>query len=366
MVPVGDQRPAAGQVGGDRSLLAGIAQPPQPVGDAVLGGDRHQRRPLVRNPVHDLGGRRHGLGVRGVGELPAVVDEEDRLQVRLRGRHQLTPAGDQARHDVLVREDARRFRRAEADQADDAALEQGGARSRQALLVDVERGHPVPDEHARRQPLAQQAGLAASPRARVRGLAWQDETDHVVRVRRPELVENAAVNHVVRWGRDVCDTAYPVTGITDAAEGCQHEAGTRVGRKGLHIMSKGSAASGDSHREENVPGQPLSGGSADDVHAWYRRGMDLLGRGSPAAAAQVLQRAATAEPGSRSVREALARAQFDAGRYEEAADNFRVIVEASIPSAVAATARIVQCFDRRAGVSGIRRPSRESQAGPMA
>ena len=37
----------------------------------------------------------------------------------------------------------------------------------------------------------------------------------------------------------------------------------------------------------------------------------------------------TAEPGSRSVREALARAQFDAGRYAEAADNFRVIVEAS-------------------------------------
>jgi len=57
--------------------------------------------------------------------------------------------------------------------------------------------------------------------------------------------------------------------------------------------------------------------------------MDLLGRGSPAAAAQVLQRAAAAEPGSRSVREALARAQFDTGRYEEAADNFRVIVEAS-------------------------------------
>ncbi len=57
--------------------------------------------------------------------------------------------------------------------------------------------------------------------------------------------------------------------------------------------------------------------------------MELLGRGSPAAAAQVLQRASTAEPGSRSVREALARAQFDAGRYAEAADNFRMIVEAS-------------------------------------
>jgi len=57
--------------------------------------------------------------------------------------------------------------------------------------------------------------------------------------------------------------------------------------------------------------------------------MELLGRGSPAAAAQVLQRASTAEPASRSVREALARAQFDAGQYAEAADNFRMIVEAS-------------------------------------
>jgi len=94
-------------------------------------------------------------------------------------------------------------------------------------------------------------------------------------------------------------------------------------------MSKGSGGSRDSHPEENFPGQALPEGSEDDVHAWYLRGMDLLGRGSPAAAAQVLQRASTAEPQSRSVREALARAQFDAGRYAEAADNFRMIVEAS-------------------------------------
>jgi Flp pilus assembly protein TadD len=94
-------------------------------------------------------------------------------------------------------------------------------------------------------------------------------------------------------------------------------------------MSKGSSASSDSHPEENFPGQVLPGGSADDVHTWYRRGLELLGRGSPAAAAQILQRASTAEPDARSVREALARAQFDAGRYAEAAENFRVIVEAS-------------------------------------
>ena len=94
-------------------------------------------------------------------------------------------------------------------------------------------------------------------------------------------------------------------------------------------MSKGSSAGRDSHPEENFPGQTVPEDSADDVHAWYRRGMDLLGRGSPAAAAQVLQRASIAEPQSRSVREALARAQFDAGRYAEAAENFRLIVEAS-------------------------------------
>jgi len=90
-------------------------------------------------------------------------------------------------------------------------------------------------------------------------------------------------------------------------------------------MSEGSSASRDSRSQENGPGQNPPG----DVLDWYRRGMDLLSRGSPAAAAHVLERAAEAEPGSRSVREALARAQFDAGQYAAAAGNFRLIVEAS-------------------------------------
>ena len=75
-------------------------------------------------------------------------------------------------------------------------------------------------------------------------------------------------------------------------------------------------------------GQQAPGG---DSYTWYRRGLDLLSRGSPAAAAELLERAAEAEPGARSIREALARAQFDAGRYAQAADNFRQNVEA-IPS----------------------------------
>ena len=77
---------------------------------------------------------------------------------------------------------------------------------------------------------------------------------------------------------------------------------------------------------EHEPAEPA--GTAD-THQLYQRGLDLLGRGSPAAAAQLLQRAAAAEPRSRSVLEALARAQFDTGQYAEAAGNFRRIVEAS-------------------------------------
>ena len=77
---------------------------------------------------------------------------------------------------------------------------------------------------------------------------------------------------------------------------------------------------------DGTPGVPAPHG---DVYTWYQRGLELLGRGSPAAAAQLLERAAEAEPGSRSVLEALGRAQFDTRRYEEAAATFRQIVEAS-------------------------------------
>ncbi|MCP2339076.1 tetratricopeptide repeat protein [Actinomadura rupiterrae] len=63
------------------------------------------------------------------------------------------------------------------------------------------------------------------------------------------------------------------------------------------------------------------------VYDWYTRGLELLRSGSAAAAVQLLARAAEAEPSSRSVREALARAQFGARLFEQAAENFRIIVE---------------------------------------
>ena len=105
-------------------------------------------------------------------------------------------------------------------------------------------------------------------------------------------------------------------------------------------MSEGPAGGQDS-RPGPEPSAPAAGhdpeaadtGEADpaghDTYDLYQRGLELLGRGSAAAAAQLLERAAVAEPQSRSVLEALARAQFDAGQYAAAAGNFRRIVEAS-------------------------------------
>lgn len=111
------------------------------------------------------------------------------------------------------------------------------------------------------------------------------------------------------------------------AEGCAH-------------MTEGRRGGRDSRPDENGPDRepaaqgghlrpPGASAPGGDAQTWYRRGLDLLGSGSPAAAAQLLKRAADAEPDSRMVREALARAQFDAGWYAAAADSFRIIVEAS-------------------------------------
>jgi len=66
-----------------------------------------------------------------------------------------------------------------------------------------------------------------------------------------------------------------------------------------------------------------------EVYDWYVRGVELLKARNPAAAAALLEHAARAEPESRSVREALARAQFDSRQFAEARANFAVIVATS-------------------------------------
>ena len=62
---------------------------------------------------------------------------------------------------------------------------------------------------------------------------------------------------------------------------------------------------------------------------WYRQGMQLLDDGNPAAAAQLLVRVAQKTPESVPVLEALARAHFDGGQYEDALDSFAQLADVS-------------------------------------
>ncbi|MFD7907565.1 tetratricopeptide repeat protein [Kitasatospora sp. NPDC059722] len=82
----------------------------------------------------------------------------------------------------------------------------------------------------------------------------------------------------------------------------------------------GGGAAGAGGVPAQRPGEP-----AGDVYEWFRRGGKLLAQGHPAAAEQLLARAAAAEPHSRSIRESLARAQFDAGSYAAALENFQAV-----------------------------------------
>jgi len=125
-------------------------------------------------------------------------------------------------------------------------------------------------------------------------------------------------------------------GATDSQESSANGQESRSGGRenGAYGQVNGAEdrGSGEGDGSDSGDGSGHSGSRADgsgDTYDLYQRGLDLLSRGSAAAAAQLLARANTAEPGSRSVLEALARAQFDAHRYGDAADSFRQIVEAS-------------------------------------
>ena len=71
------------------------------------------------------------------------------------------------------------------------------------------------------------------------------------------------------------------------------------------------------------------GGPAGEVYDWFVRGLGLLESGNAEAAAALLAHARSAEPGSASILEALARATFDAGRYTEALAHFAELAETS-------------------------------------
>jgi Flp pilus assembly protein TadD len=68
--------------------------------------------------------------------------------------------------------------------------------------------------------------------------------------------------------------------------------------------------------------------SEEGPYDWYTRGLRLLQTGSASAAELLLARAADAEPASRSVLEALGRAQFEARHYARAQATFASIIAA--------------------------------------
>ena len=69
----------------------------------------------------------------------------------------------------------------------------------------------------------------------------------------------------------------------------------------------------------------------EHVYDLFRRGSDLLERGDFAAAAIPLEQARSFEPDKTSIREALGRAYFRAGRYAAARDEFAAVVERAHP-----------------------------------
>jgi tetratricopeptide (TPR) repeat protein len=82
------------------------------------------------------------------------------------------------------------------------------------------------------------------------------------------------------------------------------------------------------HESDTMHDVP-DGESSSEAYDLYTRGVALLDSGSVAAAAQLLERAAIAEPGSRSILEALGRAQFRSRDYRLAQATFADIIEAN-------------------------------------
>ena len=88
----------------------------------------------------------------------------------------------------------------------------------------------------------------------------------------------------------------------------------------------GPGGDADGERESDVS---RTGGGDPEVYDLFRRGSALLEARDYEAAAVPLERARRLEPDKASIREALGRAYFHAGRYAAARDEFAAVVEGS-------------------------------------
>ena len=110
VMAVGDRRAPVEEVGGDRLELGGVVDGPDPVPYAVGWSWSRERGALIRR------------GDKRRGGAAAFVDQEDRLEVRLRGGRQREPIADRAGHGVLVGQHDAGVGPGQPDPADQAAL----------------------------------------------------------------------------------------------------------------------------------------------------------------------------------------------------------------------------------------------------
>ncbi len=134
---VSDQRSPRRQVGGYRVQFRLLGNSPEPVPQSVGRAGLGQRRAAVC----------HGVDQPGSCPVPALVEQEDRLEVGLGRFHQLAPAGDGPGRDVLVRTDDPGRIGLKLQRAYQATLDSARPRFREAaglrvtgryLFVDVE------------------------------------------------------------------------------------------------------------------------------------------------------------------------------------------------------------------------------------
>ncbi len=104
----------------------------------------------------------------------------------------------------------------------------------------------------------------------------------------------------------------------------------------------------------------------DDVYDLFQRGTALLEAGDFAAATIPLERARSLEPDKTSIREALGRAYFRSGRFEQAGAEFAAVVERApvndfahfcLGKALAKTGRRMEAR-RHAALAACMRPDR--------
>src|SRR3954462_4272110 len=96
---------------------------------------------------------------------------------------------------------------------------------------------------------------------------------------------------------------------------------------------------------------------AERVYDLFRRGSDLLEHGDFSAAAIPLEQARDLEPEKSSIREALGRAYFRTGRYEDAAAEVQAVVDRYPVNDFA-----IFCLGRSLEKSGRRREARKHLA----